>query len=92
MEKEVLVYSVTPSTEVATGDNTYNVFFGDYVNATPEIISTLQLQVGQPLPKKVGVFWLILNIKSDEVPYRIGSRWRLTVENDGRLTLVEMKK
>ncbi len=91
-ERELVVFSITPVVEIATGDTLYQVALGESVDATSEALArTIQL-TGLTKPKIVNALWLMVNVKSEVIPYRIGSKWKLVVNEDGSLSLTEISK
>ena len=68
-DRELTVYAISPSTEVSTGENMYQVLLGEYIDVTPEILKTLPLQPAQTIPKQVAVFWLALNVKTNDFAF-----------------------
>jgi len=90
-DRDLTAISVAPVTGLASGDSIYQVIFGNYVEATPEIIDRLPPQLKQGLSKQIPITELTLFMKAAEIPYRIGSKWKLTIRDDGTLNLVEIK-
>ena len=91
VEKTVIVTQIGNTIELATGDLIYSVFFGEFIDATPEVLSRLP---PSPVPypgKKIGAMWFMLNLKTDKVPYKIGSKWNLKIKENGVISLVELK-
>jgi hypothetical protein len=92
LDKSVVVTSVTVATELATGDLTYQVTFGEYVKNTPEIVSRLPANIRDSyLGNKIAINEIVLVIKTEKVPYKIGSKWKLRISKDGTLNLEEVK-
>ena len=90
MVREVVVISVTPGTELATGDTIYQVALGEYVGTSPQVLGRLPPGVRELTSgNKIPTYWLVFWVKADKIPYRIGSKWKLTVEENGALNLVE---
>jgi len=87
--KNVTVISVVPAIELATGEGLQQVAFGENIEVTNEILSRIPPQ--SLVGKKLGVSDLILFVKMEESPYAVGSKWRLTVETDGKITLVKLE-
>jgi hypothetical protein len=92
VEKDLVVYQVFPITEVATGNIIYQVLFGEYVDVTPDILDRMDMMPGQPIPRRVPVMWLALNMKDDTVPYRVGSKWRATMDEQGNINLASVSE
>lgn len=91
LTKTLSVISINPVTELATGDNIYQVVFGEYVDITQDLLSRLPPTAVQrsAFGKKIGLSHLVLFIKKTEIPYTIGSTWKITVSSDGALNLVK---
>ncbi len=91
-EKEVEVVLVSRATESATGDLIYQVTFGERVNIDGELRKSLQqLQNSKP-PKEILPTILNVFISSDgPLPYRIGSRWRIEITDNGSITVKEAR-
>ncbi len=82
---DLTVTQITQSIEGETGNLSYLVTFSKVVDATPEIVTRTQI-TGQ---NQIALTWLQLFFKGDIVPYMVGSKWRLTVGNDGVVNLVK---
>lgn len=93
MDKELTVTSVGIVTEVATGDLAYQVTFGYHAKNTPEILSRIPPDAREPLmgSKSIAINEISLFIKTDEVPYKVGSKWRMKIHKNGTLSLAEAK-
>ena len=92
IDKPLEVLSVVNATELATGDIIYQVTLGTYVNNTTEIRSRIPTAVREAYTgKKIGITELVLFIKLEQIPYKIGSKWRLRIRKNGSLNLVEAK-
>ena len=91
--KRLIVTNINVITELATGDLIYQVMLGNYIKTTPEIISRIAPQAREPFAasKSIAVNEMALFIKTDEVPYKVGSKWNLKIQKNGRLNLVEAK-
>ncbi len=87
LEKDLVVYAITPVTEVMSGDTLYQITLGEYVRATPEVVN----RIGVAPPggaKEVPATWMLFNVKRNgELPYKVGSKWRMTVSEDGSVSL-----
>jgi hypothetical protein len=93
MAKTLTVTNVNVITELATGDLIYQVMFGNYIRTTPEILSRIPPNAREPLAasKNIAVSEMTLFIKTNEVPYKVGSKWNIRISKNGRLNLVEAK-
>lgn len=91
LTKTLSVVSINPVVEIATGDNIYQVVFGEYVDITQELLSRLPPTARQrsAFGKKIGISHLTLFIKKTEIPYTIGSTWKITISSDGTLKIVK---
>lgn len=85
--KKLEVLSITPTVETQTGDTISVISFGEYIPVDEDLKKSLKLPDGVRMPKKIGVNWLILYLKTDKMPYAIGSNWELTIKPDGNLEL-----
>jgi hypothetical protein len=80
-DEVVEVISINPATDVITGDLVYQVIFG--IIGSP--MQGLPLSAPQ---KQIASNRLILYFKVGEgSPYLAGSKWKMKVENDGRISL-----
>lgn len=88
---EVLI--IANATELATGDLIHQVILGEYINNTPEVLSRIPTNMRESYTaKKIGVGEITLFIKKkEEIPYKVGSKWRLKIHKNGTLNLVEAK-
>ncbi|MGA2628368.1 MAG: hypothetical protein ABSF63_15055 [Candidatus Bathyarchaeia archaeon] len=87
-EKEVAVLGIYPTVEMTTGLPIYYVSFGSVVDMTPEIANRIGLS--QPLTAKAKPASMMVWFKCDgEVPYRVGSKWKMTVAEDGQVSLTQ---
>jgi hypothetical protein len=90
-EKEFVVVGVNPIVELTTGDTLQQVVFGEYVDATPEVLGRIPQVMREGIGKRVGVNEVTVVLKKDEIPYRIGSKWKLTINQDGEIKVAESK-
>ena len=92
IEKDVFVSGISSTIELATGESIYSVSFGEMIDVTPEVLSRLP-PVSPPIvyPKKIPALWFVLNMKTDEVPYKVGSKWKLRIQPNGSISLAELK-
>lgn len=92
VDKTLVVTGVTVVTELATGDLIYQVVFGEHVKNTPEILSRLPANTRDAyVGNKIAVNEVMMIMKVEEVPYKVGSKWKLKIQEDGNLSLVEVK-
>lgn len=90
--KRLEVISVQRAVESATGDSIINVAFGVLHEIDDDLRRYLPQQPGGMPPKKVGLNTLVLFFKfKDSAPYKVGTRWDLTVKPNGELSLKEVK-
>jgi len=91
-EKEVIVTEIRCIREVQTGDAIHQIQFGDYIKSTAEIVQKINqmsnvVRVGDDIP----VQWFTLNVKNVKViPYKVGSKWKLAMNENGSITMVEL--
>lgn len=90
--KTFSVININPVIELATGDNIYQVVFGEYADITQDILNRLPPPVRQAYAsaKEIGVAHMILFIKKTEIPYTIGSKWKITIGSDGNSKIVKV--
>ena len=92
VNKTFIVTNVTVATNLGTGELMYQVMFGEYLDITPEIISRLPPPMRDAnWGKKIASNEIILFIKTSEVPYKVGSKWRLKIHKNGTMNLVNAK-
>ncbi len=92
ISKMLTVLNINTATELTTGDNMYQVVLGYYTERTPEIMNRIPDALKQTaIGKQIGITELVLFIKKQEIPYRVGSKWELTIRDNGTLNLVEAK-
>lgn len=92
VDKVLVVTSIGPSIELATGDSIYIVTFGEMIRSTPEVLSRLPIEARQAyVGKTISVNVVQVWVKMDEVPYKVGSKWRLRIHKNGTLNLAEEK-
>jgi hypothetical protein len=87
-EKSVEVISVSRATESQTGDTTFQVIFGIVAEVDSELRPYLPQTPGSHPPKTLGFNSVVLFYPfKGEVPYKVGSKWKLIIESDGKLTI-----
>jgi hypothetical protein len=92
VEKTVTVTQISNTIELATGDLMYTVFFGEFIDVTPEVLSRIPGMSPANYPgKKLGAVWFTLNLKTDKVPYKVGSKWTLKIQENGIVSLAELE-
>jgi hypothetical protein len=93
IDKVFTVTSVNVVTELATGDLAYQVTLGCYMKSTPEIINRIPANAREPYltSKNIAINEITLLIKVDEVPYKVGSKWKMKIHKNGTLNIVEVK-
>lgn len=93
VDKVLTVTSISLVTELTTGDFIYQVTFGYHAKITPEMISRLPPNTREPLSasKTLAINEVSILIKVDEVPYKVGSKWKMKIHKKGTLNLVEAK-
>jgi hypothetical protein len=91
-EEVVEVISVTRAIESSTGDSIYQVQFGHMVEVNEEMRKSIPQPVGAAPPKMQGSIALIIFGRfSGPVPYRVGSKWNMSIKESGALTLREAR-
>ena len=90
-EKELIVLGVVPTIELATGDQLFAVTFGEYLNKA-QVAPRLTQEQQHASGDRVTANWLMVFVKTDKlIPYIVGSKWKLSVSENGTLSLVESK-
>ncbi|MFH1256489.1 MAG: hypothetical protein V1494_04295 [Candidatus Diapherotrites archaeon] len=90
--KTVEVMNVSRATEATTGENIYLVQFGELKDATPEIRKSIPTPPNTMPPKKVFENIMILYFNFGKVaPYKVGSKWRLEIADNGEIKLKEIE-
>ena len=78
--QEVEVLTITQATAILSGELVYQVSFG--------LIGEPVSGIAPPQIKKVSSNVLVMFLPRDKrCPYMAGSKWMLTVEDDGTITL-----
>jgi hypothetical protein len=93
LDKVLTVTGISLVTELTTGELIYQVVFGNYVKTMPEIINRLPPNMREPMlmSKSIAINEVSMLIKVDEVPYKVGSKWKMKIHKNGTLSLVEAK-
>jgi hypothetical protein len=93
MDKIVEVISVIRAVESATGESLFQIQFGQMVDVDDNLRKYIPQLVGSVPPKKQGLITLVLfaDLKGT-VPYKVGSKWRVSIGESGALSLKEVKK
>jgi hypothetical protein len=93
VDKTFIVTSVTIITELATGDLVYQVTLGSCIKNTPEILNRIPSNSRESFlgTKNIAVNEISLLLKVDEVPYKVGSKWKMKIHKNGTLNMVEAK-
>ncbi|HMK94080.1 MAG TPA: hypothetical protein VK536_01640 [Candidatus Limnocylindrales bacterium] len=92
VDKVLTVLNVATITELATGDLINQVNFGNYIENTQEVLNRFPASVRENFTgKQIGVSELILFIKTEEVTYKVGSKWHLKIHKEGIMNLEEVK-
>ena len=90
VDKILVVVSVGPVTELASGDSAYQVIFGRWVDTTPELVSRLPADQKETAGKQTALNELEFLMKHDKPPYKVGSKWRFTISKNGAVSMVEL--
>ncbi|SRR5579875_840787 len=91
--KEVEVIQVTRAVEGHTGDSIFQVQFGEVIEVDEELRRFIPTTPFSKPQKFVYPNVLTLFVKSSEpLPYRVGSRWVIRVQRDGRMSLEEAEE
>lgn len=79
MDKEVEVVSVSRATEFATGKDIYSIQFGSVIKRNVSVPTTA--------PPTISVTATIFVDFKDECPYKVGSKWILSVSDKGIMSI-----
>jgi hypothetical protein len=92
IEDIVEVISVTRAIESSTGESVFQVQFGHMVEINEEMRKAIPQPIGSAPPKMQGTIALVIFAKfPGPVPYKVGSKWRLTIKESGVVTLGEAR-
>jgi hypothetical protein len=92
VEKVLIVTSVSSVTEAATGNYAYQVTFGYYIKNTPEVLSRMVIPDNMRAAYNsnyVLINEIVLLLKAEEVPYKVGSKWKMKIHKNGTFNLVK---
>ncbi len=88
VEKTLTVIAVSNSVEFSTGDNMYQVGFGHFETVTQEMLDRLPPVLRQfGVGSQAGVNEIVIFLKTNEVPYRVGSQWKVLINKDGSVSI-----
>ena len=89
VEKVLTVLSVTSAPELSTGDQLTVVSLGDYVDKSG---ITSRLTNPEQYANQIPAIYLAFFYRaSTEVPYRVGSKWRMRIEDDGSMSVTKQE-
>lgn len=93
MEIVVEVISVGRATEVATGKFIYQVQFGHVIEMGEEMRRTIPQPAGTVAIKETAsiVLSMFMNFPG-AVPYKVGSKWVISLSDQGDLTMNAVKE
>lgn len=93
VDKTLTVTSINTVTELTTGELMYQLTLGYSIRNTPEITNRVPANAREPflMSKNVVVNEVTLLIKAEEIPYKVGSKWKMKIHKNGTLNLVEEK-
>ena len=90
VEKTLVVAGITVLTELATGDVLYQIMFVEYIDNTDDVLRRIPPSVRENfLGNKIAANNVIIFLKTEEVPYKVGSKWNLKINQDGTTNLVK---
>jgi len=90
--KIVEVTNVSRATESHSGNSIYLVMFGEEVKVDSELQKYISQSQNSKPPKTV--FENVLQVYFDfdaVVPFKVGSKWELNINNDGKISLNPIK-
>ena len=87
VEKVLSVLSITSAPELSTGDQLTVVSLGQFVDKSGV---ANRLTNPEQYPNQIPAVYLAFFYRaSTEVPYRVGSKWRMRIEEDGSMSVVK---
>jgi hypothetical protein len=91
-EKKVEVISVVPATEGTTGEYIYQVTFGQVVEVDEELRRTIPAPANSKPPKKIATTTILIFFDASKtIPYKVGSKWNISIEDNGTIIVRETK-
>lgn len=90
--KDVEVTNVSIATESSTGKSIYAVKFGEKIEVTPDLQKFIPQQANSKPPKSIYYDLAIIYFDFDTaVPYKVGSKWKLNIDNNGAVSFIPSK-
>lgn len=92
IDSEVTVTGITPSVDLESGEEVYQINFTKKVQITEKTTELLKKsnQV-LPLTGHINVIQVLTYIPTKKIPYQIGSRWKLRIKEDGEISISQIK-
>jgi hypothetical protein len=92
-EQEVEVISIGRIIDVSTGDFIYQIQFGKMFDVKGDGKAIHSPLPGAPPANKQVSIVLVLNVDiKGAAPYLVGSRWTISIDDNGKLSLTEVKE
>ncbi|SIM80134.1 hypothetical protein [Cuniculiplasma divulgatum] len=89
-EKRIVkVISIQPFPRSDTGENQFQITFGRFAPVPTENIEYFKSDNAVP-PKTFPIVEFVLFMEKEEIPYRVGENWELTIEEKGSFRLKKM--
>lgn len=89
VQKKVKVISIQPFPRPDTGDNQFQITFGRFAPVPTENAEYFKSDNAVP-PKTFPVIEFMLFLDKEEIPYKVGESWELTIEVNGSFSLKKM--
>ena len=92
-KRTVTVAKINPSLDLRNDETLYTIGFGEVVRVTDKMREKMRKSDddSDEIPNIIGLPVLEITGKFEVVPYRMGSKWELTVSENGELSLKEVK-
>jgi hypothetical protein len=88
----VQVLGISTGLDIATQEPFAQITFGTTVDVTEEMRKSLPEAQRASVPPKAGVIKMVLFLPATRIiPYRVGTSWDIDVDDEGKLTLTEVK-
>lgn len=91
-EKRVEVISVGPAIESTSGEYIYQVTFGQVVEVDDELRRAIPAPANSKPAKKIAPTTISIFFDSSKtIPYKVGSKWKVSIADNGTITVRETK-
>jgi hypothetical protein len=87
-EKKVEVISVGPAIEAESGEYIYQVTFGQVLEVDEELRRTIPVLANSKPAKKIAFNTISIFFHSSKtIPYKVGSKWNISIADNGTVTV-----